>query len=221
MRSLARKGDAGRMQIIDIAELRRSTGWSPVRRELGITAFGVNGYSADAGNTIIGAHTEEQSGQEELYVVLEGKARVMLGDEEREVGPGTLVFAQPGQKREITSLADGTTVLVVGAQPGVAYEARVGEISLEVIALFAEDRIAEAKELLESSLEPFDHHWVLYYNLACAEARLGETEPAFAHLRTAIDKRPQAVDNAKDDPDLESLRTDARFDELLGAATPG
>jgi tetratricopeptide (TPR) repeat protein len=128
---------------------------------------------------------------------------------------------RPESKRSVVALQDGTTVLTVGGTPGAAFEPRVWEVSAEVVALFDEDRVPVAKELMESSLEAFDDHWILHYNLACAEARLGEAEAAFEHLRTALERRPQLAENAKDDPDLGSLRGDARFDELLGAVTSG
>src|SRR5947199_385999 len=65
-------------------------------------------------------------------------------------------------------------------------------------------------------------HEVLVYNLACAEARLGETEAAFEHLREAVADRESLAELARTDEDLASLRGDARFEEIVGAATtPG
>ncbi|MEA2292917.1 MAG: hypothetical protein QOE86_556, partial [Solirubrobacteraceae bacterium] len=49
----------------------------PVRRPLGITAFGTNAFSADAGERLIEEHDETGGGagvHEELYVVLTGHA---------------------------------------------------------------------------------------------------------------------------------------------------
>ena len=85
------------------------------------------------------------------------------------------------------------------------------------VALFEQDRILDAKVLMLGALQEFDGRWIIHYNLACADARLGEPEPAFEHLREALEKRPQLAENAKDDPDLESLHDDERFDELLAA----
>ena len=210
------------MEIIDITDICRPTGWSPIRRELGVTAFGINAWTAEQGKNIVGEHDEKQSGQEELYLVLTGSARFVVDEEDRTAGPGTAVIVRPESKRSVVSLEDGTTVLAVGGKPGEAFEPRVWEVSAEVIALFEQDQVPVAKELMESSLETFDDHWILHYNLACAEARLGDTKAAFDHLRTALERRPQLAENAKDDPDLDALRDDARFDELLGAAvTPG
>ena len=210
------------MEIIDITEIRRPTGWSPIRRELGVGAFGINAWTAGQGTNIVGEHDETQSGHEELYLVLTGSAQFVVDGEERTAGPGVAVLVQPESKRKVVSLEDGTTVLAVGGTVGAAYEPRVWEVSAEVIALFEEDKVPAARELMLASLDPFEGHWIIHYNLACAEARLGETESAFTHLRESLDKRPQLAENAKDDPDLDSLRGDPRFDELLAAsATPG
>ena len=49
--------------------------WTPLRKHFGITAFGVNAYTAtEAGQDVVEEHTEERLGHEELYVVLAGRA---------------------------------------------------------------------------------------------------------------------------------------------------
>jgi hypothetical protein len=50
--------------------------WRPVRHHFGITAFGVNAWTArDAGDRIINEHDEsEPNSNEELYLVLRGRA---------------------------------------------------------------------------------------------------------------------------------------------------
>lgn len=210
------------VRSIDISEIARPTGWSPIRRELGVLAFGINAWTADDGEQLVGEHDETTSGHEELYVVLNGAARFTVDGDERGATAGTVVFVQdPASKRSAIALEDGTTILSVGGKPGEAYAPRVWEVSAEVIANFQDARYEESKELLEGSLDEFDRHWVLHYNLACAEARLGEADAAFEHLREAIEKRPQLAEAARDDEDLQSLRGDARFDELVGVPTPG
>ena len=47
--------------------------WKPVRRPLGITAFGINAYTAGkAGDEVVEEHTEQT--EEEAYVVIRGHA---------------------------------------------------------------------------------------------------------------------------------------------------
>jgi len=58
------------------------------------------------------------------------------------------------------------------------------------------------------------------YNLACCEARLGDIDQAFEHLERSLEDRPDLVELARGDDDLDALRGDPRFESLVGAATP-
>src|SRR2546422_9164339 len=74
--------------------------WRPVRHHFGITAFGVNAWTArDAGDRIINEHDEADDGNEELYLVLRGRAAFELDGDRVVASAGTLVFARPGVKR--------------------------------------------------------------------------------------------------------------------------
>jgi quercetin dioxygenase-like cupin family protein len=205
------------MQTFDIAAGRRPSGWSPIRRELGVQAFGVNAWHGDDGAQLVGEHSETSSGHEELYVVVEGAARFTVDGEERDVPAGTAVFvADPESKRAAVATQDGTTIISVGGKAGEAYEPRAWEINAEVFALFERGEIEQAKAMVLDGLERFDDA-ALTYNLACCEARLGETEPAIEHLAAALEMRPSLAELARGDGDLDALRSDPRFDELLAA----
>lgn len=53
--------------------------WKPLRRALGIDAFGINAYSAaSAGEHVVEEHTEETLGHQEAYVVIAGHATFAL-----------------------------------------------------------------------------------------------------------------------------------------------
>ena len=112
----------GEMETIPIAGVR----WKPVRRTLGIEAFGVNAYAADRGEQVVEEHDERGSGaggHEELYVVVAGRATFTVAGDEIDAGPGTLVFVRdPSARRVAVAVEDGTTVLVVGGTPGAAYQ---------------------------------------------------------------------------------------------------
>jgi mannose-6-phosphate isomerase-like protein (cupin superfamily) len=92
-----------------------------IRRFFGIEAFGIAAYTSEAGDPAIVPHREEVYGQEELYVVLRGRARFACDDEEFELGLGGLVFVSPEVFREAAALETPTTVLVIGGVPGRAY----------------------------------------------------------------------------------------------------
>ena len=54
-----------------------------------------------------------------------------------------------------------------------------------------------------------------YYNQACFESICGNTDRAFAFLKNALDKKQVEVELARNDPDLDFIREDPRFGELL------
>ncbi len=91
----------------------------PVREHLGIHAFGINAFTPSEDGTLIGEHDEAGSGQEELYIVLDGNATFEIDGEEFDAPTGTLVFVAPEARRKATG--EGT-VLAIGATPGEAYE---------------------------------------------------------------------------------------------------
>jgi len=98
-------------------------GWHSVGRHLGVRAFGVNAKEADAGRELVARHDEtEFGGQEELYVVVRGRARFTCNGETVELGPGDLLLVEPAVVREAVALETPTLVLMVGATPGAAYE---------------------------------------------------------------------------------------------------
>lgn len=192
-----------------IAGLARSDGWSPVRRLLGIEAFGVNAWTAaEAGATVIQEH-DESSGHEELYVVVSGRVTFTVDGREIDGPAGTLVFVRDfNLKRGAVAVEPGSTVLAVGAKPGEAFHPMSWEVNAaEVLPLFGEGRYEDAKAALIEALDRQEHdRGALLYNLGCAEARLGETEPALEHLAAAFDERPDLRELAVTDEDLESVR---------------
>lgn len=103
--------------------------WLPVRAPLGLSAFGVNAWTARrAGEHCVERHDEgEDDGtaagrHEELYVVLRGRARFVVDGEVHDAPAGTLVAVlDPAAVREAIAEEDGTVVLAVGARPGLAF----------------------------------------------------------------------------------------------------
>jgi len=96
-----------------------------VRRELGVTAFGVNVLVLAPG--IVGRpHYHDE--QDELYFVHKGRARFEVGGESRELGPGGVFHVESTTPRRVTSVGDEDLVmLVVGAQDG--YVGRDGHLA--------------------------------------------------------------------------------------------
>jgi mannose-6-phosphate isomerase-like protein (cupin superfamily) len=87
-----------------------------VRRELGVTAFGVNVIVLAPG-IVSRAHYHEE--QDELYFVHRGQARFDVAKDSFELGPGGLVHVESLTPRRVTNVGDEELVLlVVGAKDG-------------------------------------------------------------------------------------------------------
>jgi tetratricopeptide (TPR) repeat protein len=204
---------------IDIVAIKGPNGWSPIRRELDVQSFGINAWTRTEGETLVGDHDEEGSGQEELYIIIAGSARFTVDGDDLEAPAGTAVFVgDPASKRTAIALEDGTTVVVIGGKAGEAYIAGAWEVNIDVFQLFQQDKIPEAKQMITDALARYEDRGILTYNLACAEARLGETDSAVEHLRTALELRPRLATLAGEDTDLDAIRDDPRFAELVPAA---
>jgi mannose-6-phosphate isomerase-like protein (cupin superfamily) len=96
--------------------------WKSIRHHFGITAFGVNAVTKDAGAVLIPEHDEAESGQEEVYFVHAGAVRATFDGEELDAGPGTVIAVEPAVRRRFESTASPTTLLCIGGTPGRAYE---------------------------------------------------------------------------------------------------
>lgn len=187
--------------------------WIPIRRRFGIEGFGVNAWSA-AGpeDELIPEHEESSIGHEELYVVVDGNATFTVGGEEIDASAGTIVFVRdPALQRGARAKAGGATILTVGAKPGEAFRVSPWEVNAEIFPLFDRGDFAEAKRRLEPVVEANPQSAGSVYNLACAEAMLGETDAALEHLARAVELHPPFADAARADDDLASLRDDPRF----------
>lgn len=92
-----------------------------VRRFLGIESFGCNAWEADAGDLLVPEHDEVPYRQEELFLVVKGRARFTCDGEDVELGPGELVYAKPEVVREAVALETPTVLFLVGGVPGEPY----------------------------------------------------------------------------------------------------
>jgi hypothetical protein len=93
--------------------------WRPIQHVMGLTAFGLNAYTArTAGDELLGEHDESGSGQEEVYVVLAGRAAFRIGDDAFEAAAGSVVaIRDPTLRRSAVAAEPGTTLLAIGAAP--------------------------------------------------------------------------------------------------------
>jgi tetratricopeptide (TPR) repeat protein len=204
-------------QTARLADLERPDGWSPIRLALDVRAFGINAWTArEPGGSVIPDHDEQSSGHEELYLVTAGHATFTVDGDEVDAPAGTIVLVRdPTATRGAVAREAETTVVSVGAKPGEAYRPRAWETNRDVFALLDSGEHAEAKRVLTEALEHYEDRGALFYNLACAEAQLGETDAALEHLRAALKERPPLAEAAASDADLEPLRGDPRFPAIV------
>jgi mannose-6-phosphate isomerase-like protein (cupin superfamily) len=94
-----------------------------VRGFLGVESFGVNAFEAHDGELLVVPHDELTEGEqhEELYLVVQGRARFTCDGEHVELGPGELLYARPGVRREAIALETPTMLFIVGGRPGEPY----------------------------------------------------------------------------------------------------
>ena len=189
--------------------------WRPVRHHFGITSFGVNAWTGhDAGDRIINEHDESDE-NEELYLVQQGRASFELDGERVDAPAGTLVFARPGVKRTAFAEEPETTIIAFGGTPGKAYEPHGSDLWAPLRPLYEAGEYAEVADRLRVVAEAHPEYADLFYNLACCESLAGRTTDAVDHLQRAIAMSEQFRAYARDDSDLDPIRAEPAFKELI------
>ena len=186
--------------------------WKPVRKTLGVTAFGINAYTgANAGDEVVEDHTESGLGHEEIYIVLSGRATFTVDGTELDAPAGTLVYLDdPEQRRHAVAAEPETTVLAIGGVPG-AHEVSAWEYYFPALPYMRAGDYPTARRIIEEGLAQKPEHPALLYNLACCEALAGEREAALEHVAAAVAADERYRESAKRDEDLASIRDDPRF----------
>ena len=102
--------------------------WKSVRHHFGITAFGINAVTKDAGNVLIPEHDERESGQQEVYFVHRGRLEMEFGDGGSVVlEPGGIVRVDPATVRKLRNTGDEDAVYMVAGGDG-GYVGRDGRL---------------------------------------------------------------------------------------------
>ena len=107
-----------------IDEMGEGPGFRKVRRELEVTAFGVNAFVYPPGQEGFLHYHDEQ---DELYFVHRGRAVFEVEGDTFELGPGGVVHVESTTPRKVSNPGDEDLVmLVVGGKGG--YVARDGQL---------------------------------------------------------------------------------------------
>jgi uncharacterized cupin superfamily protein len=96
--------------------------WRLARKALGTRSFGYNLVEIAPGGQIP-EHDETGSGQDELYIILEGEATMRLGGKDHPAPAGTFASIDPPASRTILNRSDApVTALLIGVDPTGSYE---------------------------------------------------------------------------------------------------
>ncbi len=211
--------DAFRVAHLDDLERIGAAGglYRPIRRRLGVHAFGINAYTAPkAGDQVVERHTEGAGGgsgrQEELYLVLAGQAEFSVAGETIDAPAGTLVFIPDvTAERSAVARADETTVLVVGGPADAPIPTSPFEYWFAAEPAYKAGDYDRAVAIASEGLAEWPQQGTLNYQLACYHALAGRPEQALEHLAIAVENEPRAAGWASDDSDLDSIRDDPAF----------
>jgi len=187
--------------------------WHTIRRALDIRAFGMNAWTAtEDGQQVIGEHDEVDGEQhEEVYVVVSGEATFTLDGETFDAPAGTIVHVpDPAVKRAAVGTR-GTTILAVGAKPGVVFTPSPWERTAEALGFWQTEEWDKAIAVLEEHLAETPDSGLTVYNLACALARAGRPDEALARVQEAATMEDRFLELAQSDDDLVSIRDDPSF----------
>jgi hypothetical protein len=203
------------LHLDDVPALRAGGAgmWHPIRRALGVTALGLNAYSAaGVGDALIERHDERSpgsGGQEEVYLVMRGRAAFTVDGDDVDAPAGRLLLVPAGVERSATAGEADTLVLVMGGKAGAALPSSPYEHWYAGEPLSAAGEHDRAIAVASEGLADWPRHPMLHYQLACYNALAGHREQAIVHLRIAFDEDPRARAWAADDDDLISVRDDA------------
>jgi hypothetical protein len=191
--------------------------YRPIRHHLGITAFGVTAWTAHAaGDVVINERDEDDpSADQELFLVLRGHAVFEIDGDRVDAPAGTLVSAPPRTRRTASATEEGTTIILVEGTPGKAYEARGWELWAPLAPLYQAGEYAEVADRLGAVVEAAPQYPMLFFNLACCESLSGRRSDALDHLRHAIELSDEFRTSAEHDADLDPLRDDPAFEQLI------
>jgi mannose-6-phosphate isomerase-like protein (cupin superfamily) len=111
--------------VANVEALGDGPGFRKVRRELGVTAFGVNAIEIPEGFAT-GRHFHDE--QEELYFVHRGRVRITLNDDTQHVlGPGGLARVDAATVRQIENVGDEPALYLIAGGKG-GYVGRDGRL---------------------------------------------------------------------------------------------
>ena len=191
--------------------------YRPIRRRLGVRAFGVNAYTAEkAGDQVIERHNESGAGCRPPGGALPG-ARPATPSSRWRASRSTRRRARWSSspistaERGAVARADETTVLVIGGPADAPIPTSPFEYWFAAEPAYKAGDYDRAVEIASEGLAEWPQQGQLHYQLACFHALAGRTREALEHLAIAVANDERVAGWAQDDADLDSIRADPAF----------
>ena len=92
--------DKAKWRVARLDEMEKRGSFIPVREHLGIHSFGINACTLGEDGVLINEHDEAGSGQEEVYLVLDGTASFEIDGETFDAPAGTFVSVPPEREAQ-------------------------------------------------------------------------------------------------------------------------
>jgi uncharacterized cupin superfamily protein len=102
--------------IGQLGEFERNGRWQLVRRGLGVASFGLNVVEIEQGYSIP-EHNELERDQEEVFIVLEGDAVIVLDGEDHPAPAGTFVRVATPLMRTVRNDNEAPVTLLIVSAP--------------------------------------------------------------------------------------------------------
>jgi quercetin dioxygenase-like cupin family protein len=103
-------------QIRHLHDCEKNGRWSLVRRGLGVESFGLNVVEIEQGYSIP-EHNELERDQEEVFIVLDGDAVMVIDGEDHPAPAGTFVRVAPPVMRTVRNDAETPVHLLIVSAP--------------------------------------------------------------------------------------------------------
>ncbi len=123
--------------VANLVDLGEGPGFRKIRKDLGVTAFGVNAIVLPP-SYATGNHYHEK--QEELYFLHSGRIAIEFGDQSiHQLEPGGLAWVDASTVRRVRNLSDSeeAVYVVVGGKDG--YVGRDGKLPEGEVSRFGEN----------------------------------------------------------------------------------
>ena len=149
--------------------------------------------------------------------MVQGRAAFELDGERHDAPVGTFVFVRPRVNRTAFAEEPATVIVSVGGTPGKPYDPVGWELWYPLRRLYEAGDYPEVVERGREVIESNPPCGQLFYNVACCESLIGQSTEALEHLRKAIELSEQFRDYAKNDSDLDPIRGEPAFQELVAS----